>query len=532
MFTSLKQLLRHKTKTEKEIYQELLSLFTMNGTQQFVGDLLRRMATAKPHKIALIGKDKKLNYKEFYARAVQFSNTLRLNGVAPRDKVLLLIENSIEFYVSYFATWLIGAVVVPANTFLHEKEVAYIINDAKPKAIVVQSGFKKKVDSIVSKKLLNCLPLVLTENDIDWDEVVPDSVDEIAKNDVREFLLPDEMCLLLYTSGTTGLPKGVMLSSKNILSNVFQCCARLKRFTTHKERIFAVLPLFHVFAQNTCMWFPVLIGASVVVIPRIERRFIREGLKEKPTLFFGFPALYGLLCLMKNASLNSIKLFVSGADAMPDKIRAAFAMIYSRKICAGYGLTEASPVVAFNVVEDESPSHEVGCPLAEIECEIRDENEKSLKVGEVGNLWIRGDNIMLGYYNAKEETDKILKNGWLNTGDLSSFDKDGKLSVRGRSKDVIIRNGINIYPQEIENVLMSHTMVFKAAVVGREEVISGQVPIAFVAIKGKQENMEARLRNLCKNNLAAYKIPRKFVCLDDLPMSVTGKIDKKKLEIG
>ena len=151
-------------------------------------------------------------------------------------------------------------------------------------------------------------------------------------------------------------------------------------------------------------------------------------------------------------------------------------------------------------------------------------------MGEVGNLWLRGDNVMLGYHNAKEATDKILKDGWLNTGDLSSMDAKGNLFIRGRSKDIIIRNGINIYPQEVENILMSHPKVFKAAVIGRDEAIAGQVPIAFVAVKDKNKDMEVRLRSLCAKSLASYKIPRKIVCLDDLPMSATGKIDKKQLK--
>ncbi|MCK4517848.1 AMP-binding protein, partial [Candidatus Babeliales bacterium] len=219
------------------------------------------------------------------------------------------------------------------------------------------------------------------------------------------------------------------------------------------------------------------------------------------------------------------------ADAMPDKIRAAFAMIYGRKICAGYGLTEASPVVAINHDNENLQTNVVGRLLFGIEGDIRGETGKSLKTGEIGTLWVRGGNIALGYYKAPEQTAKIFKDGWLNTGDLASFDEDRNLAIRGRSKDLIIHKGFNIYPQEIENVLMSHPAVFKAAVIGYEESVAGQVPVAFVATREDKGDLEKSLRVLCANNLASYKVPRKFFCVDDLPMSPTGKIDKKQLRL-
>jgi long-chain acyl-CoA synthetase len=311
-----------------------------------------------------------------------------------------------------------------------------------------------------------------------------------------------------------------------------QAYARLMIFgQKENDRYFSVLPLFHVFAQNTCLWLPVMTGASVVIVRKIDRKLIMEGLRKKPTIFFGFPALYGLLCMLKTAPLDSIRIFVSGADMLPDKIRYAFAAIYGRKICSGYGLTEAAPVVAFGFDNETKLTNVVGDPVAGIECDVRDENGKSLEVGQVGTLWVRGDNIMMGYYNAHEATSAVLKDGWLNTGDLASIDKEGKLAIQGRSKDLIIHKGFNIYPQEVENILMTHPAVFKAAVIGKEESFSGQVPVAYVAVKSAVTNLEESLRVLCANNLASYKIPRKFVCLDDLPMNATGKVDKKQLQV-
>jgi long-chain acyl-CoA synthetase len=533
----IKENLSRRTRQhEKSFYREVRKKYSQGADLLSIGDFIRRAFWSHPNETALIcGKDS-ISYKELYYRAVLVAKLLDKNNVKFRDKVLLYCENSVEFYIFYYAIWLRGAVAIPLNIFLHEKELAHIINDSKPVAILTLEKLKSKLDDLVTQdnpvqdNPVQDNPVIFTEKDINCERVVPKSVRSIRDPFKNDKLDLDEMCLLLYTSGTTGVSKGVMLSSRNILTNAMQDYARQRLFTAEKERFIAVLPLFHVFAQNTCMWLPLMTGSSVIIVPRIERRLILEGLQKKPTLFFGFPALYGLLCLMKNAPLDSVKRFVSGADAMPDKIRAAFAMIYGRKICAGYGLTEASPVIAINHDQENLETSVVGQPVVELECEIRDEEGLSLARGETGTLWVRGDNVMLGYYKAPDATKKVLKKGWLNTGDLASIDVAGNLTIRGRSKDLIIHKGFNIYPQEVENVLMTHPNVFKAAVIGKEEAVVGQVPIAYVAARGDKDYVEKSLRDLCKNNLAIYKVPRRFICLDDLPMSSTGKVDKKQLQ--
>ena len=375
--------------------------------------------------------------------------------------------------------------------------------------------------------MVQSLPQILTQNSIDWQTPIEPKINfEISKR------ATNELCALLYTSGTTGVPKGVMLSSKNAITNALQCYARFRLFNLKDEdKFFCVLPLFHVFAQCTCLWLPIMTGSAVIIVSKIDRKLITEGLKHKPSLFLGFPALFGLLCMMKNAPIDSVKVFVSGADMLPDKIRAAFAMVYGRKICAGYGLSEASPVVAVNHKNPASPTNNVGRVLEGMECEIRDDNEKPMDRGNIGALWIKGDNIMLGYYKSPESTGKTLKNGWLNTGDIGMIATDGTLAVCGRTKDVIIHKGFNIYPAEIENILLRHPSVIKAAVIGKEDTDTGQIPVAFVAVKAGDNSIEPSLRGLCTSNLAAYKVPKKIIFLEDLPMNSTGKVDKKQLQI-
>ena len=529
-------LLKRTRQHEQRFYKEIKERFSEKGELLSVSGLVRVASKRYARNTALIGRERTLSYRELFFRAINVSKILDANGVKPKDKVLLYCENSIEFYIFYYAVWLRGAVVIPINIFLHDKELTYIIQESQPKVILTLEKLSEKLKKLVAEKRIDSLPTMLSEKVIDWDAPVPrlfQQIDDPFKNvasPVSEFYNIDELALLLYTSGTTGVSKGVMLSSRNILTNTMQDYARLRLFSAERERFFAVLPLFHVFAQNTCIWLPLMTGSSVIVVPRIDRRYILDGLKKKPTLFFGFPALYGLLCLMKNAPLDSIKRFVSGADAMPDKIRSAFAMIYGRKICSGYGLTEASPVISINHDNENASTFVVGRPVVGLEHEVRDEEGKPVGAGKIGTLWVKGDNVMLGYYNAPEATAKVLQDGWLNTGDLASVDEVGNLAIRGRSKDLIIHKGLNIYPQEVENIILRHPAVFKAAVVGRDESVVGQVPIAFVAAKGDFGYVEKTLKDLCRDNLATYKIPRKFVCLDDLPMNSTGKVDKKQLK--
>lgn len=511
---------------EKQIFQQIKSEFLKNNSLIFAGELLKLAYEKYPNNTALIAQDKTVTYKELYFRTVLMSKKLQELGIKNGDPIIIYSENSIFFYLAYFAAWQIGAVVVPLNTFLHEKELIHILNDSEPALIFSSETLKSNLINLVNKGLIESLPQILTQDSIDWvTPISPEINFEISKRGT------DELCALLYTSGTTGVPKGVMLSSKNALTNALQCYARFKLFNLKDEdRFFCVLPLFHVFAQCTCLWLPIMTGSAVIIVSKIDRKLIVEGLKHKPSLFLGFPALFGLLCMMRNAPLNSIKVFVSGADMLPDKIRAAFATVYGRKICAGYGLSEASPVVAVNHKNQVYTTINVGRILEGMECEIRDENEQRIDNGNVGTLWIKGDNIMLGYYKSPEATNKILKNGWLNTGDLGMITSDGTLAICGRTKDVIIHKGFNIYPAEVENILLRHPSVIKAAVIGKDDADTGQIPVAFVAVKSGDPSIESSLRGLCTSNLAAYKVPKKIICLDDLPMNSTGKVDKKQLQ--
>jgi long-chain acyl-CoA synthetase len=508
--------------SEQQFFDEQYKKITKDGRLLYVGRILERGAQEFGTLPALIYKDEIISYQNLYNRAAALTQLLKKLEVQPRDRVIICFDNSPEFFIAYYAVLQAGAIVAPVNTFLKEHELNHIVNDADARLIITSPD---RVDSFehakVAKSQRGHQLHILTSDDFPQPgaNFVPDEPIDLEM---------DEIAALLYTSGTTGLPKGVMLSSKNIMTNILQGLSRFQ--IGYQERIFGVLPLFHVFAQMVCVWIALYLGATVIVVAKIDRRYILSALKHQPTGFFGIPALYGLLCLLKTAPLDSVKYFISGGDALPDKIRAYFALLYRRKICNGYGLTETSPLIAVDFDDVAEPTNTVGAPVVGVAVEIRDEQGNVLPRGQIGELWVKGDNIMLGYYNTPDQTAKVLQDGWFKTGDTMYIDERGKLVIAGRVKDLIIHKGINIYPQEIENVIMSHPNVIRVGVIGLKDNAVGEIPIAYVQLRQEQEGIEEKLRSLCMQQLATYKVPRDFICtVEELPVMATGKVDKKVL---
>lgn len=497
--------------TDQQKLDTLIVEFSQDGELISPRELLQRAAQKWPEKVALITDEVKLSYADLYAQATTLTRHLMNKGIKPGHHVGILFGNSINFYIAYYGAWQTGAVIIPLNTFLTPIELSQILEQAKPALVI---GEKARLDNLH-------VPL-MDEDELAKILAQPGEGDvAIPKSD------PHSLATLPYTSGTTGFPKGVMLSSHNIIMNVLQSITRIP--LTKDESVLALLPLFHSFAQLACVWGPIAVGGSIVVAPRIERSTIAAGLAHKPTIFVGVPTLFGVLALMKTADVSSIRYFVSGGDALSDQIRSAFELIYRRKLCNGYGLTEASPVVAAELEDELVPTNCIGKPLPGIECSFRDEQDNEMPKGEIGILWVRGPNVMLGYYESAEQTEEVIKDGWLNTGDFAYMDEEGRLYISGRFKDLIISKGINIYPQEIENVLLANSAVALAAVVGKPDHMVGEIPVAFVQLRMPLDKAEEVLRQWCSRSLAPYKVPRDIYIIEKIPMNQMGKIDKKKL---
>jgi long-chain acyl-CoA synthetase len=502
---------------EKQRYQTLYQSLTQDGEGLQVNTLLRRAAKKWPENTILICNDEHITYKELYQRSIVMAERLIAMGVHQGDRVLIFYENSIEFYIAYFAVWEIGAIVAPLNVYLHEAEFLHIVDDAQPKVLIISSHLLQKITS----RSLDTLPPIISE--IDKTSPLPTKLPSLA--------IPprdtDAIATILYTSGTTGFPKGVMLSSRNIIINAIQGIARLE--VTEQDRVFCPLPLFHSLPQNVCVWANTVLGATAITVSKIDRTSLLKGISHKPTVVIAVPALYGLFCMMKTIEFGKVKYFFSGGDALSDKVRSFFGLIYRRKIGNGYGLTETSPFLCADADDYTQPTNTVGKPFIGVSCSIRNEQNKEVPQGDVGILWVKGDNIMLGYYNAPEATANVLQDGWLNTGDLAYIDKNGKVVLAGRERDLIVNKGIKIYPQEVENVLLSHPEVVQAGVIGVKED-DEEIPVAFVA--SRTSNPQALIKDLealCRRTLAFYKVPRKFIVKRELPVTTTGKVDKKIL---
>lgn len=380
---------------EQQRFEELYKSLSADGSLIHVSKLLERAAHLWPNNKMVICMDERVTYKEMYYRSLLFAHTLRDMGVKKGERVLIFYENSIEFYIAYFGAWQAGGIVAPLNVFLHEDELIRIIEDAKPAVIVISHHLRERLDKYPELKLP---PLI---SDIDKTSKLPKEVAslEIETQDVHE------VAAFLYTSGTTGFPKAVMLSSYNIVINALQGISRFE--LSPQDSVFCPLPLFHSLPQNVCVWANTILGSTAIIAPKIDRKAIYKGIGARPTIVIAIPALYGLFCMMKTLSFKRVRFFASGGDALSDKIRSFFALIYGRKICNGYGLTETSPFLSVDCADYTVPTSTIGKPLFGVECAIKDERGNDLPQGSIGSLWVKGGNIMLGYWNAPEATSTL-----------------------------------------------------------------------------------------------------------------------------
>jgi len=489
-------------------FRALKQDFSYNGHLISPNRLLIRSSELFPEKIAVqLPSGDHITFRNLADGAKKISAILISMGVQPGDRVVVLAENSIFFYFAYYGIWQTGATVVPLSTFLHEQEISDILADALPRVVVVSNELTAKVD------MTRVACRVLRE-----DEIMRSTGDSAAFK-IHDFA-PDAVAAILYTSGTTGKPKGVMLSACGIMTNVLQGMCRFNFL--EDERVLCPLPLFHSFTQITCVWAAIATGSCVILLPKIMKDSLLQSFTYRPTFVLGIPHFFALLCRFASLSLHTVRYCISGGDAVSDAIRKIFALRFSKKICNGYGLTESGPLIAVDLDDTISTTNTIGKPVVQVMCDIRNGDHG------IGILWVRGENLMLGYYHAQAATEAVLKDGWLNTGDLARFDADGKLVICGREKDLIVYRGLKIYPQEVENVLTSAPNVQLAAVIGIPDV-EGCYPAAFVqTVDHKQIDPEV-LIEFCKRHLAHYKVPRTVYFMKSMPMTPTGKIDKKVL---
>lgn len=497
--------------------------------------------TAKryPKRAAIIFGQKRIDYKTLNESTDSIACGLIELGIKKYDKVALFLDNCPEFIISYFAVLKAAAVAVPVNYMFKIEEVKFVLEDSQATAIITSRPYIDMAEELrlrVDKLKYIVATAGAKENIADFESIKRCNPGLLDKGSIG----PHDLAVILYTSGTTGHPKGAMLSHYNLISNAAHCASAIR--ITRRDTFICILPLFHSFAATVCMNLPLLIGAKTVIMKSVRpfKRVIRAIRKNRVTVFAGVPSIYNILKEIKlpkifNSPLiklfNPLRICISGAAALPTETFKGFEKKFRIPLLEGYGLTEASPVVTMNPLKGVRKAGSIGTALSgNITLRIVDDKGDILGVGQTGELLVKGPNVMQGYYKKEEATKNTLKGGWLYTGDMAKMDSEGYVYIVGRKKEMVNVRGLNVYPREIEEVLYQNPRIKEAAVIGVPDTHKGEVPKAFVVLKEGEEIKEFEIIHYLRDKVASYKIPKYVEFRNSLPKNTTGKILKRLLE--
>ncbi|WP_455204343.1 long-chain-fatty-acid--CoA ligase [Kaarinaea lacus] len=496
-----------------------------------------------------------VTYQQLARQISSFAEILIKQGLSQGDHIALFLPSVPQFTISYFGTLAVGGVVIPLNVLFTEEEIEYHLNDSDAKAIVVWETFLDKtltaVKNTACEKIIVCRAAdstsELPEICLDFNLLLQSAIkgDLGTQFEGAQFdIVPtnaDDTAVILYTSGTTGRPKGAELTHFNLYDNARYVAEKMMRTQPGVLNVFspghvalAALPLFHSFGQTVVQNAFLMHGAAISLLPRFTPEDAATLIHAHQVTFFaGVPTLYvGLLHdpNVDSEKLKSLKYAVSGGAALPVEVLTQFKQRYDIHILEGYGLSETSPVTCFNTLMREQKPGTVGPAIDLCEVRIVDDTSRQVAVGETGEIVIRGTNIMKGYYKREDATRDVIINGWFHTGDIGRVDDDGFVTIVDRKKDMIIRGGFNVYPREVEEVLYTHESIAEAAVIGVPDEVHGEEVVAVVALKPTVQLTHEQLEQFCRQHLAAYKVPRKTIVMDSLPKGATGKILKREIK--
>jgi long-chain acyl-CoA synthetase len=501
-----------------------------------LGDIPKKGATVFPDKVATVFEDVRLTYRQLNSRVNRFANALINLGCKKGDRIAILAENTHKYLEVYFASGKIGVSVTPINFRLSDKEILHIINDCEAVALIVGDGYAERVIKM-SPNFQNILYRVSLEQHLEgflsYEELIDNSQEQEPGVEVDE----NELAILMYTGGTTGLPKGVMLSHRNLLTAMYGLIID-HSFTKHDIECFT-LPLFHI-----SLWpavCPLMVGGTVVILRRPDlHEILRLIDKERCTHTNLVPTLLVWILSMPDldkydlSSLRSINY--AGSPMAPDVLKRCIAK-FGNIFTQGYGLTEAAPIVSLLSKEDhavEGPKAKllksVGKEGPVVEVRIIDEKDNPVQPDQLGEIAVRGKNVMVGYWKNPELTASALRGGWLHTGDLGYMDNDGYIFLIDRKADMIVSGGENVYPKEVEDVIYAHEGVQECAVVSRPDTKWGEIVLAAVVLKTDWKVSESDLISHCKTMLAGYKCPKRVEFFKELPKTAVGKILRKDIK--
>jgi long-chain acyl-CoA synthetase len=470
--------------------------------------------------------DTVLPWRAVEEASARVAGLLRAQGLRPGDSVGIMLPNVPYFPVVYYGVLRAGGVVVPMNVLLKAREVAFYLDDPGAGFVFAWHQFADEARKGAEQAGAHVV------------EVAPGAFEQQLDGAEPWHGLAgrarDDTAVVLYTSGTTGTPKGAELTHGNLYDN-----ARVSNDTlftlAEDDVLLGALPLFHSFGQTVCMNCSGLAGACLAMIPRFDPGKALEIIeRDKVTLFAGVPTMYSAMLHHPERDrydVSCLKLCVSGGAAMPEEVMRAFERTFGCKILEGYGLSETSPVASFNHPDRERKAGSIGTPIDGVEMRVVDESDGDVAQGEVGEIVIRGHNVMKGYLKRPEATEEAMRGGWFHTGDMARIDEDGYFFIVDRKKDMIIRGGYNVYPREIEEVLYTHPAVAEAAVVGVPHAELGEEVGACVALKRDEKASPQELQAFVKEQVAAYKYPRHVWFVEELPKGPTGKILKREISL-
>ncbi|WP_146548072.1 MULTISPECIES: AMP-binding protein [Rummeliibacillus] len=524
-------------------------------------EYLTRAIEKTPKKIAIhfLGKD--ITYQELYESALKFANYLVKIGIEKGDRIAIMLPNCPQSVISYYGVLYAGGTVVQTNPLYTEREAEYQLKDAGVKAIVTLDILYPRImkiwkntdlENMIVTSIKDYLPFpknllypFVQKKEYGFKVAIEHSgpnhlFSEIMKigniNNLKvDSDYEEDIALLQYTGGTTGFPKGVMLTHKNLVSNVQMCSAWMSECVPGKEVIMGILPFFHVYGMTTVLLLSVMRGDKMVLLPKFNAtEALKTIQKQRPTLFPGAPTLYiGLLNHpdIDKYNLSSIKACISGSAPLPVEVQEKFEKVTGGKLVEGYGLSESSPVTHANFIwSNERVRGSIGVPWPDTDAIIfKPDTTEPLSVGEIGEIAVKGPQVMKGYWNRPEDTAMTLRDGWLLTGDLGYMNEDGYFFVVDRKKDIIIAGGYNIYPREVEEILYEHDAVQECVVAGVPDPYRGETVKAYIVLKDGYQVSEEEFNKYCRANLAAYKVPRIYEFRSELPKTTVGKILRRTL---
>jgi long-chain acyl-CoA synthetase len=534
---------------------------TLEYSRDPVQQYLVNAAEKFPDKIAIHFLGKEITYKKLYEEALIFAGYLQKIGISKGDPVAIMLPNTPQAVVSFYAVLMAGGIVVQTNPLYTERELEYQMKDSGAKAIVTLEILYPRVSKVMPQTDLQHIIVSGIKDYLPFPKnlVYPfiqkkqyglvvrlkhegstHLLSEIIKRKpvkltAHEFDFEEDLALLQYTGGTTGFPKGVMLTHKNLVSNAAMCRAWLYKCRPGEESVLGILPFFHVYGMTTVLILSVMQAQKMILLPKFDvETTLKTIQKQRPSLFPGAPTIYiGLLNHpdLKKYNLSSIKACISGSAPLPVEVQQKFEEITGGKLVEGYGLTESSPVTHSNFLWDRPRvKGSIGVPYPDTDAAIFSlDTGEHMPTGEIGEIAIKGPQVMKGYWNRPEDTAQTLQDGWLLTGDLGFMDEQGYFYIVDRKKDMIIAGGYNIYPREIEEVLYEHPDVQEVIAAGVPDPYRGETVKAYVVLKKGSTVTEEELNEFARKYLAAYKAPRIYEFRNELPKTAVGKILRRTL---